>query len=114
MLWRQLGYPIVHLTMYGIPVDDIIKEVRNTKKPIMVIVGAEKVPREIYHLADYNVSIGNQPHSEVAALAIFLDRLYNGKQLYNKFERPRKKIIPSSRDKIVEVLEEENIEETKA
>ena len=49
---------------------------------IMIIVGASKVPFEVYERADFNVSVGNQPHSEIAALAIFLDRYTEGKALY--------------------------------
>ena len=37
----------------------------------MIVVGAEKVPREIYELADYNVAVGSQPHSEVSAWAYY-------------------------------------------
>jgi len=75
---------IVHLTMYGDRLDESIKKI-DIKKDILIIVGAEKVPPEIYEIADYNVSVGNQPHSEVAALAIFLDRLTKGEWLKNNF-----------------------------
>ena len=63
---------VVHLTMYGIHVDDIIDEIRKVKD-LLIIVGGEKVPGEIFKLADFNVAVGNQPHSEVSALALFLD-----------------------------------------
>jgi len=36
----------VHLTMYGMPVQDKIGEIRN-EKDLLVIVGSEKVPGEI-------------------------------------------------------------------
>jgi len=68
---------IIHLTMYGLPLSRVIDEIRK-EKDLLVIVGSEKVPREIYDLADYNISISNQPHSEVSALAIFLDRYFQG------------------------------------
>ena len=77
-------YRIVHLTMYGEKIDDVAKEIRKNQN-ILIVVGAEKVPREIYEQADYNVSIGNQPHSEVSALAILLDRIQKGKQFEKKF-----------------------------
>ncbi len=74
--WRDLvrGWngDVVHLTMYGEDVDTFF-ETHSLKDPL-IIVGSQKVPREVYDLADHNVSVGNQPHSEVAALAIFLDR----------------------------------------
>ncbi|CAB3287598.1 tRNA (cytidine(56)-2'-O)-methyltransferase [Methanocaldococcus lauensis] len=94
---------VVHLTMYGANVNEIMPEVRELSKDkdILVIVGAEKVPKDVYELADYNISIGNQPHSEVAALAIFLDRLFEGKTLYRDFENAKIKIIPSNDRKVV-------------
>jgi len=70
-------YTIVHLTMYGLELNDFISE-NNKKKStgnICIVVGSEKVPPFVYQIADYNVSVTNQPHSEVAALAICLDRL---------------------------------------
>jgi len=81
--WRSNGGIVVHLTMHGDPVDGIVPKIRG--KDVLVVVGAEKVPREIYGLADFNVAIGNQPHSEVSALAIFLDRFFGGSELKKKF-----------------------------
>ena len=69
-------------------------------KKLMIVVGAEKVPREVYDLADRNVSVGNQPHSEVAALAIFLDRYSGGKALEKGF-RGGLTIVPNPRGKTV-------------
>ena len=94
---------VVHLTMYGANINEIMPEIRELSKDkdILVIVGAEKVPKEVYELADYNVSVGNQPHSEVAALAIFLDRLFEGKTLYRDFENAKIKIVPSNKGKVV-------------
>ena len=75
---------------------------RADSKSLLVIVGAEKVPREIYNLASYNVSVGSQPHSEVAALAVFLDRLFMGEELYTTFVKAKIRVKPSSRGKEVE------------
>ncbi len=97
---------IVHLTMYGLPVDEIIPKIPKVKD-LMIIVGAEKVPREIYELADFNVAVGNQPHSEVAALAIFLDRFLGGKELRREFENAKMKVIPQERGKKVINLEKD-------
>ena len=72
---------VVHLTMYGSRVDEVLPKIPKDED-IMIIVGAEKVPAEVYQRADFNVSVGNQPHSEIAALAIFLDRFTEGKALY--------------------------------
>lgn len=89
----------VHLTMYGTPIDESIRQIRG--KDVLVIVGAEKVPPELYELADYNIAIGNQPHSEVAALALFLDRYFEGKEFDMKFNDAKLRIIPNARGKTV-------------
>ncbi|MDA8055992.1 MAG: HDIG domain-containing protein [Thermoplasmatales archaeon] len=85
----------VHLTMYGIPLEDKISEIRKFEN-IMVIVGSEKVPRPVYEMADFNIAVKNQPHSEVSALSIFLDRLGREKELKGEL-----KIIPAERGKKV-------------
>ena len=85
---------IIHLTMYGENINDVQKDIQE-EKDVLIVVGAEKVPREVYHKADYNVSIGNQPHSEVAALAIALSKLYN-KPYNQKFTGGQVKVLPSS------------------
>jgi len=100
--WKEGGGVIVHLTMYGenVASSDVLDRIRKHKK-IMVVVGAEKVPADVYELADFNVAIGNQPHSEVAAVAVFLDRLFEGRELLKEFKGAKLKIIPSPRDKRV-------------
>jgi len=77
---KREGYAILHLTMYGLPLQDALPFVKGRDR-LLIIVGSEQVPGEIYALADSNVSVTNQPHSEVAALAITLDRLMEGKEL---------------------------------
>ncbi len=92
---------VVHLTVYGMPVQEKIEEIENCKKDILVIVGGEKVPPEVYEMADWNISITNQPHSEIAALSIFLDRLWKGGELYRRFTNARIKVKPAERGKKV-------------
>jgi tRNA (cytidine56-2'-O)-methyltransferase len=99
--WKEKQGKIIHLTMYGLRINEVIDEIKLMEKKIMVIIGAEKVPKEIYFLADYNISIGNQPHSEIAALAIFLDRLFEGKQFDKGFSDGKMKIIPTDKGKNV-------------
>ena len=94
---------MVHLTMYGLHVDDVIEELRGESE-LLVVVGAGKVPAEVFELSDYNVAIGHQPHSEVAALAVFLDRLYEGKELHREFEGAKLRVVPSEDGKKVERL----------
>ena len=98
--WKKDGGTIAHLTMYGVNVDKAIRPLR-LKKRVLVIIGSEKVPREAYDLADYNISVGNQPHSEIAALAILLDRIFRGRQLGAKFAGGRLEIVPSEKGKTV-------------
>jgi len=89
---------VVHLTMYGLPIGEAVPSI--PKGDILVVVGAEKVPPEIYEMADFNVAVGNQPHSEVAAVAVFLDRLLGGEGVRRIF-KGRLTIIPSERGKTV-------------
>lgn len=75
---------IIHLTMYGETLEKTIPKIPKNVD-LLIIVGAEKVPPFFYEHADFNVSVGNQPHSEVAALAIFLDRFTEGNWQKKKF-----------------------------
>lgn len=95
---------IIHLTMYGVNLPDIIEVIRRKYRSgfdLLIIVGAEKVPREVYDIADFNIAVSNQPHSEVAALAVFLDWLFEGKELTREFKNARYRIIPQLRGKKV-------------
>ena len=101
--WQQAleGFKgkVVHLTMYGQRVDEALPKIP-TDEDIMIIVGAEKVPAEGYQRADFNVSVGNQPHSEIAALAIFLYLYTGGKHLYEDRDG-KMTVIPNERGKTV-------------
>lgn len=107
--WKKSGGLVVHLTMYGLNIQEtnVVDRIRRASKPILVVVGGAKVPRWVYDEADYNVAIGNQPHSEVAALAVFLDRLFQGEELLRDFRDAAIKVIPSERDKIVRKVDSE-------
>lgn len=98
------GGTIVHLTMYGQRVDEALEKIPRDGR-IMIIVGAEKVPPEVYERADFNVSVGNQPHSEIAALAIFLDRFTEGRALYED-RGGKMTVVPNERGKTVVDLSE--------
>jgi len=90
---------IIHLTMYGQRIDEALEKIP-ADRDMMVVVGAEKVPPEVYQRADLNVSVGNQPHSEIAALAIFLDRYTGGKELYAD-RHGKMTVVPNERGKTV-------------
>ena len=89
----------IHLTMYGLPLDHVIPEIKK-HRDVLIVVGSEKVPAELFELADYNVAVGNQPHSEVAAVALFLDRYLEGNWAKRVFNG-KVKIIPSEKGKEV-------------
>jgi len=91
----------VHLTMYGLPIQDQIRKIRG-KRDILVIIGGEKVPGEVYHSVDYNIAVTNQPHSEVAALAIFLHEYLAGRGLKKRFDG-RLKIVPQEFGKKISI-----------
>ncbi len=86
----------IHLTMYGLPVQQKISEIRKQKN-LLIIIGGEKVPMEVYHAVDWNVSVTSQPHSEVAALAIFLYEFFGGKT--PDFGKAERRIIPQKAGK---------------
>jgi tRNA (cytidine56-2'-O)-methyltransferase len=100
--YKKKGFSIVHLTMYGKGIPQEMSAVKNT----LVVVGSEQVPGEVYQLADYNVAITSQPHSEIAALAVFMDRMMNGKELGAEFDKTqfskgKIRIVPNERGKSV-------------
>lgn len=98
--YKKKRFEIVHLTMYGEPVKKMISKIRKEKN-ILVLVGSGKVPGQVYMISDYNIAVGNQPHSEVAALAIFLHEYYKGKELEKNFHKAKLRIVPQKRGKKV-------------
>jgi len=132
---RDWDGPVAHLTMYGLPVEETVTEVRaalsvsaddasdddgdggeannvagdtpddtdeSDGDGLLVVVGAEKVPFEVYERADYNVGVTNQPHSEVAALAVFLDRLFEGDELDRTWADADRRVVPRAEGKRVD------------
>lgn len=95
---KEEGFTIFHLTMYGLPVQELKSKLKKPKK-ILLIVGSEAVPGDVYHLSDFNISVTSQPHSEVAALAITLDRLMGGKELEGLDFGGKMRIVPCERGK---------------
>lgn len=87
----------IHLTVYGLPFQKHLAKLKKTRN-ILLIVGGEKVPPEVYQLSDFNLSVGQQPHSEVGALAVFLYEL-SGRKFREKFQKARRKVIPQERGK---------------
>jgi len=120
---------VVHLTMYGERVQDVEGEIRKAvglpdgdsgtngdsgangdsgtngdpaaPRDLLVVVGGEKVPWALYERADFNVGVTNQPHSEVAGLAVFLDRLFEGAELDREWDDADREVIPEPTGKTV-------------
>ncbi|GAA0680274.1 tRNA (cytidine(56)-2'-O)-methyltransferase [Natronoarchaeum mannanilyticum] len=96
---------IAHLTMYGERVQDVEDEIRATRdddgESLLIVVGAEKVSFDVYEAADWNVGVTNQPHSEVAGLAVFLDRLFEGRELDREWEDADQEVVPMETGKKV-------------
>ena len=98
--FSKSGGTIVHLTMYGKPWREVTPSIP-VDKPAIIVVGGTKVPPEVFHISHHNVSIGNQPHSEVAALAVFLDSWLGPVDESSRFEGAQMKVLPSARNKVV-------------
>jgi tRNA (cytidine56-2'-O)-methyltransferase len=107
--WRAKNGVTVHLTAYGenIQTSAVMQRIRATEKDVLVIVGSQKVPADFFSesISDFNVAVGNQPHSECSSLAVFLDRFFKGQELSKDFaDNAKMKIVPQARGKkVVEV-----------
>ena len=88
---------VVHLTMYGEPLQEVVGDLRD--EPVLALVGAGKVDGWVYGESDYNVGVTNQPHSEVAALAVFLHEFFDGEELDASFEGGEIEVVPSESGK---------------
>ena len=98
--WKAKKGFIIHLTVYGLPFQKNISKIPKGRD-LLVIVGGEKVPGEVYQLADMNLAVTGQPHSEISSLALFLDRHFSGKELDKKFPGAKLKVVPQERGKKV-------------
>ncbi|RAW46101.1 tRNA (cytidine(56)-2'-O)-methyltransferase [Halorubrum sp. 48-1-W] len=105
--WRGV---VVHLTMYGERIQDVEGAVRTAVRSdgepgdvrdLLVVVGGEKVPWALYERADFNVGVTNQPHSEVAGLAVFLDRFFEGNELDREWVDADRRVVPEATGKTV-------------
>jgi len=103
--WREEKGIVVHLTAYGenLEASDVLSRIRSTGRDMLVLVGSQKVPPEFFseEVSDFNVAVGNQPHSECSSLAVFLDRFFEGQELTREFKGAKMKIVPCARGKKV-------------
>ena len=105
--WKMKGGLVVHLTIYGenIQSSDALSRIKTSGKNVLLLVGSQKVPPEFFsaEVSDFNVAVGNQPHSECAAVAVFLDRFFQGKELSKDFGNAKVRVVPQERGKKTEV-----------
>jgi len=103
--WKAKGGVVVHLTAYGenIQSSNVLERIKATGKDVLVIIGSQKVPAEFFSeaVSNFNVAIGNQPHSECSSLAVFLDRFFRGRELNMEFEEAKLRILPQNHGKKV-------------
>ena len=85
--------------MYGVPLARVLPRLRQ-ERDLLLVVGGAKVPPRLYGDATYNVSVGSQPHSEVAAVAVVLRELL-GLPGARALPGARQRIVPSARGKSV-------------
>jgi tRNA (cytidine56-2'-O)-methyltransferase len=97
---RDFDGGIVHLTMYGEPIARRIAALRRQRR-LLIVVGGAKVPAEAYQRATWNVAVGHQPHSEVAALAVLLREIL-GIPGPGAWPGARRAVVPAVRGKRVE------------
>jgi len=103
--WQNNGGEVIHLTMYGSQVQEIIGEIRKSSKDKLIVVGGSRVPTKVYKNSNYNVSITTQPHSEVSSLAIFQHMLMDGTEFNLKFDDAVFEVVPTSVGKKVNIKE---------
>jgi tRNA (cytidine56-2'-O)-methyltransferase len=99
---RQFDGGVVHLTMYGEPIGKRIGVLRRQRR-LLVVVGGAKVPAEAYQRATWNIAVGHQPHSEVAALAVLLEQL-RGVPGPGAWPGAKRAVVPQARGKRVDAL----------
>jgi len=90
---------VVQLTMYGERFEEGMAELAAVDPDdMLVVVGSQKVPHAVYDLADYNIGVGNQPHSEVAAVGVFLYEYFDN-DVPSDFPDAEMSIEPSNEGK---------------
>ena len=89
------NYKTIYLTKYG---DSIKKKeyVISTYKNILLIVSTTDDIKELYDMADFNISLTTQPHTIISSIAVFLNMYYKGRELAMHFENAKYKIMPET------------------
>jgi tRNA (cytidine56-2'-O)-methyltransferase len=93
---EKKNYKTIYLTMYGKSLNSTNSFVRDYKN-LLIIVSSIDINKSIFQIADFNISITNQPHCEASSIAVFLHHFYEGRELAIHFENAKYKIVPSER-----------------
>ncbi len=97
--WKARGGALIHLSMYGLPLQTVVDVIRVSPADKLVVVGGAKVPRSVFDAADWNVAVTSQPHSEISALSLFLHELFEGRELGKPFDGAELRVVPQIRGK---------------
>jgi len=97
--WKRNGGVIIHLSMYGLSIQNVVEDIRISSADKLIVVGGAKVPKYVYEEADWNVAVTSQPHSEISAVSIFLHELLEGRELSKSFKNAELVIVPQIRGK---------------
>ncbi|MDE1856552.1 MAG: hypothetical protein KGH98_00540 [Candidatus Micrarchaeota archaeon] len=95
------NYKKIYLTMYGVPMRKLTYTLR-TYKNILLVVTTNKPLKDLFGVADFNISITNQPHTSVSSVAVFLYEFYKEREPAMKFENAKVKVVPTDRGMMVE------------
>jgi tRNA (cytidine56-2'-O)-methyltransferase len=115
--WKKKEGKVIHLTMYGEPVQDVLSPIKESSGDKLVVVGGSRVPSQVYQKADWNVGITSQPHSEISSLALFLHLFFKGQELELEFKGEEIRVLPSPRGKKVLIRDDsrqDNMKDKKA
>lgn len=96
----KTNYKTVYLTRYGISIQKQQYSIRSYKN-VLLIISTDKERPELNKISDFNISITAQPHSSIAAMAIFLNMYYAGRELSLNFSKAQYKVVPSPHDSIL-------------
>lgn len=99
--WKRNGGVIIHLSMYGLSIQNVVEDIRISSADKLIVAGGAKVPKYVYEEADWNVAVTSQPHSEISAVSIFLHELLEGRELSKSFKNAELVIVPQVRGKKV-------------
>jgi tRNA (cytidine56-2'-O)-methyltransferase len=103
VLKKAVNYKKVYLTRYGVPLHKM-SYMLNTYKNIMLIVSPTSSSPKLHNIADFNISVTDQPHCSAAAIAVFLHDFYRGRELAVHFENAKYKVLPKEHGVSVEKI----------